>query len=201
MDEKKEDPTAPPYMPPPYEAQQAYGAQPGYAPPYAPPQPGYPPQGYPPQPGYPPQGYPAQPGYPPAGAPAQPGYPPAPYPGYAPVPTSASPSGVVIQQQPTVVVATAQQKPNNNLPLALVACLCCNGCCLGLAALIYALKSDSAYSAGRADEARQHGEKAKKLAIAGIVIAIIFGVLYAILQTVVVQPNRYAYCGVDDQYC
>ena len=81
MDEKKEDPTAPPNMPPPYEAQQAYGTQAGCAPPYAPPQPAYAPQGYPAQPGYPSQGYPGHPGYPPAGAPAQPGYAPGPYPG------------------------------------------------------------------------------------------------------------------------
>jgi len=204
MDEKKEDPTAPPYMPPPYEAQQAYGAQPGYAPPYAPPQPSYaPPQGYPAQPGYPPQGYPAQPGYPPQAPPAQPGYAPSPYPGYAPVPTSSS--GVVIQQQPTVVVAAAQQKPNNNLPLALFACLCCNGCCLGLAALIYALMSDSAYSAGRMEEARQKGEKAKRLALAGIVVAIILSVLLVILKTGggahSVERDMFRDCDPGSIYC
>jgi len=183
MDDKKTDPSAPPYMPPPYEAQQAYPAQPGY-----PPQ-----QGYPAQPGYPPQGYPSQPGYPPQGYPAQPGYPPATgqspsYPGYAPVPTGVSPSGVVIQQQPTVVVA-AQPKPPNNLPLALVACLCCNGCCLGLVALIFALRSDSAYAEGRVDDARRKGETARKCAIASIIVAIILVVVITVLRTLLIQAE------------
>ena len=61
MEEKRIDPSAPPVMPPPYDAQQAYPGQLAYPPTS---QPGYPPTsqpGYPAQPGYAPPGYPPQP--------------------------------------------------------------------------------------------------------------------------------------------
>ena len=66
----------------------------------------------------------------------------------------AAPSHVVMQQPPvTVMIPPPQQpKPPNNLPLALIACLCCNGCCIGLVALVFALRSDSAFSEGRVSE-------------------------------------------------
>lgn len=90
---------------------------------------------------------------------------------------------VVVQQQPGVVMASPQMKPDNHLALSIVACLCCNGCCLGLVALICALQSDSDFSSGKVDEARNKGEMAKKLAIAAIVLAIATYVLCFFLNT------------------
>jgi len=148
--------------PPPYEVQNAY-----------PPQPGYPPAS---QPGYAP--YPTQPGVPyppPTGQPAA-AYPP----GYA-----GPPGGVVVTQQPTnVVVVESAQKPPNNLPLALLACICCNGCCLGLAALIFALQSDSRFAEGQVEAARERGEKAKKFAIVSIIVATVLVIIINIIRAV-----------------
>jgi len=99
----------------------------------------------------------------------------------------------VVVQPTTVVIPTPQQvKPPNNLPLALIACICCNGCCLGLVALIFALRSDSAFSQGRIDDARRKGEMAKKFAIVGIVIAVIIIVVTIIAQVFAVrEASRY----------
>lgn len=76
-------------------------------------------------------------------------------------------------------------KPANNLAISLVACLCCNGCCLGLVALILALSSDSAYEKGNVDEARQKGENAKKCAIVAIIVTIVAVVIGVIARSLV----------------
>ena len=58
--------------------------------------------------------------------------------------------GSVIHQQPMVIdPAVADQKPPNNIEFAIIACLCCNGLCLGLIALCFALRSDAAYQKGK----------------------------------------------------
>ena len=58
--------------------------------------------------------------------------------------------GSVIHLQPMVIdPAVADQKPPNNIEYAIVACLCCNGLCLGLIALCFALGSDAAYQKGK----------------------------------------------------
>jgi len=96
--------------------------------------------------------------------------------GYNQAPATGQP-----QPMSTIVAATpAPAKHNNNLALALIACICCNGCCLGLVSLIYALKSDSAHAEGRENEAMNNGEKARKFAIASIIVATIFMVLFTI---------------------
>jgi len=208
MDEQKApDPTLPSYdaaviAPHQYPSQPGYPpqdpslVQPGYAP-----QPGYPPQlGYPPQPGYPPQtqpnAYPPQPGYPPQGYPPQPAWSMRAQNMGAQAVTSLRVTGGQIatnlgyNQPPatgqpvpmSTIVATTPPPANhnNNLALALIACICCNGCCLGLVSLIYALKSDSAHAEGRENEARTNGEKARKFAIAAIIVSAILTVFIII---------------------
>jgi len=157
--------------PPPYDDQTKYAPTgpavgPGYPPPGAyPPAPG----AYPPAPGaYPP----APAGYPPAhGAPLA--YPPPA--GYAPQTTQ--PTTVVVQQ-------VAQPKPPDNFVLSLIACLCCNACCLGLIALVFAYQSQQEANGNRMEEARSKGEIAKKLAIASIIASCVILVIAVIANAV-----------------
>jgi len=143
----------------------------GYPPPataYPPPGGAYPPAGgaYPPPGGaYPPPGgaYPPQ-GYPPQAA--------------AYVPTTTQPGAVVVQQ-------VAQPRPPDNLVLGVLACICCNGWCLGLVALIFACQSQSSANQNQMEDARRKGELAKKFAIAAIIISIISYILIIVFRVIV----------------
>lgn len=86
---------------------------------------------------------------------------------------------------PVVIQPSAVQtgEPvNTNLPLSIVACLCCNGFCLGLVAVICSLQANNAVNEGKTAEAREKAEKAKKFAMAAIVVSIILYIIIIILK-------------------
>lgn len=155
---------------------------------------GYPPAAlYPQQPGAYPQAAGAYPppgsAYPPPGA----AYPP-PGSAYPPPDGAYSPPGGVFPQAVVVPVSTqpgavvvaqvAQPKPPDNFIFALITCLCCNACCLGLVALVLAYQSQQSANQNRMEEAGKKGEQAKKLAIASIIVSCICLVLAVIIQAI-----------------
>lgn len=146
---------------------------------------------YPPANQYPPP-QPPEGAYPPADAyppPAQ--YPPsAPYPAYQSQPPPYDPGYGQQQQANTVVVAATAQapqtivhsmtKPPNYIALSLINLLCC---CwpLGIVGLIYSLKVDSEFAAGRYEEARQASDSARNINYVGIGIGTFLIIGYIIV--------------------
>ena len=49
-------------------------------------------------------------------------------------------------QQPAAV--DPADMPDSHLPLSIVSCVCCNCCCFGLVALVFAIQSNSSLNAG-----------------------------------------------------
>jgi len=72
-------------------------------------------------------------------------------------------------------------KPENNLVWAV---LCTVLCCmpLGIVAIVYSTKVDSAYAEGRQEDAQNYANKAKNWAIAGALSSIIIMVIYLIFM-------------------
>ncbi|XP_028402658.1 uncharacterized protein LOC114525485 [Dendronephthya gigantea] len=175
-------------QPPPYSQGNQYPPQ---SAPYPPEQhPGYPPQkdhggsGYPPQ-GYPPQGQ----GYPPQGQ----GYPPQGQ-GYPPQGHFQQPAGfssqtnntttVVVQNQPQVVTSTVIPVVNDQMGLAIFACLCC--CPLiGLIAIVKSSESRSRYVSGDYVGAVSSAQSSRNLSYAAIVCGLIMIPLIIVLRVVV----------------
>lgn len=157
--------------PPPYNGQ----PPPGVYPP--PPEGAYPPQTggvYPPPPGgvYPP----------PAGVYS----PPADY----GKPTVVQPGQIIVQQ--------AQPRPPDYFLLNLFTCLLCTCCafpvcCVSIAGLFFAYKSQQAANGNRMEEAKSQGQLALKLAITAIVVGVIILTIWLILNFSVFQTARYHY--------
>lgn len=75
---------------------------------------------------------------------------------------------------------TGSERPSTYLALSIIVTLLC---CLpfGIVGIVYASKTDSFYSAGHVDEARQYSRKAKNWCIAGLVIGLVWWIVYAVL--------------------
>ncbi|MDG1840875.1 MAG: CD225/dispanin family protein [Crocinitomicaceae bacterium] len=75
-------------------------------------------------------------------------------------------------------------KPENNLVWAV---LCTVLCCmpLGIVAIVYSTKVDSAYAEGRQEDAKDYANKAKNWAIAGALSSTIIMVIYVIFMLAV----------------
>lgn len=71
-----------------------------------------------------------------------------------------------------------QPKPDNNLVLAIITTVCC---CLplGIVAIVQASKVNSLYAIGQYAAANQAAASAKKWSIIGIVVGVIWSILYA----------------------
>ncbi|XP_065890293.1 cell death-inducing p53-target protein 1 homolog [Dysidea avara] len=162
--------------PPPYSAgyseQQLYPPQPSGQP--------YPPQAYPPEQPYPTQQYAQQQPYPTQQYAQPPAY--GADPQAYPQQQSSSNVAVVAYRQPTVAhhAVVTGAKPPNYIALSLINLLCC---CwpLGIVGLVYSLKVDSEFNAGRLSEAQRASETARTVNYIGIGLGTVLIILYVVI--------------------
>jgi heme/copper-type cytochrome/quinol oxidase subunit 2 len=131
------------------------------------------------------------PAYPP---PNQLGYPPQQIPGYPPQQIPGYPQYANMQQaQPVVIVQQQQQiKPADNMVLSILTCICCNTCCLGLVALIFAYQSQQSANRNAMEQAKSQGITARNMSIASIILTIIV-IIIVVVVCVVYYVKVYNY--------
>ncbi|PVD23472.1 hypothetical protein C0Q70_16744 [Pomacea canaliculata] len=94
------------------------------------------------------------------------------------------PSGAVVVQQPSgAAILVTQRQPPDNLILSVLACLLCF-CPIGMVAVMYSCRAKSANEVLDFQAASRYGSKAKKLAIASIVVGVILVIISVLLRVI-----------------
>lgn len=87
-------------------------------------------------------------------------------------------------------ISAKPPKPNNHLVMAIISIFICQP--LGIIATIMAIMSDSAYNRGDYEEAEKKAKTAKTLSMVGLIIGLLFWVLYIGLAVVGALSGAYS---------
>ncbi|KAK6172227.1 hypothetical protein SNE40_015937 [Patella caerulea] len=97
-------------------------------------------------------------------------------------PASTNNVNVVVSNQPSTSAVIVTTAPRDYMGLSIFTCLCCF-CPLGLAAIIYSMRSTDAFRHGDFILATSYAATARNLSFAAIVVGIIGGIIYGVLIT------------------